>query len=340
MKKILIIRFSSLGDVILTTPLLPNLKARWPDCHITFLTKVQFASVFDNNPHVDSVLVMDSSRQPFFQLAKEIKEHGYDIIVDLQGNWKSWYLRLVAGPPVAIAVDKCTLARRLLVTTKWNSKKLSTSVRERALNCLIPLDVPIIHQETQLFPSQVAKTLNTFSVDSSKTLIGIAPGAKHNTKRWSPEQFGEAANRLGAIPNSLVVILGDKSDQETANQVLPFLHVPYKNLTGWTNLPELTAVMSKLSFLLTNDSGLMHMGEALNIPLVALFGPTVRAFGFAPYRKTSRVVEVVNLSCRPCSLHGDEQCPLKHHKCMVDIDLNAVLYAVSSVFDPTGTAVL
>jgi heptosyltransferase-2 len=106
---------------------------------------------------------------------------------------------------------------------------------------------------------------------------------------------------------------------------MPLLKIPAKDLIGKTTIPELIAILSKLSFLLTNDSGILHMGDALKIPLVALFGPTVRGFGFAPYRPTSKVVEMEGLKCRPCSLHGDDQCPLRHHKCMDDIDLNRVL---------------
>lgn len=124
--------------------------------------------------------------------------------------------------------------------------------------------------------------------------------------------------------------MGSAADRDAAKRVGEKLSVPYKDLTGFTSLKELMAVVSKLSFLLTNDSGIMHIADAFKIPLVAIFGPTVRAFGFAPYRPTSHVVEV-NLKCRPCSLHGTNVCPLGHHNCMNDVDTEAVLFATSEL---------
>lgn len=333
-RKILVIRFSSLGDVVLTTALLPNLKAHWPSAEVTVLTRHENASLFDGNPHVNRVFVFNPAKQSFYDLSREVRREAFDVVFDLQGNMRSAFICLIAAAPRVVIAKKLTWARRRLVLFKRPSPSLDRSVRERVLDCLAPFGIPAPSTETQLYPPKdTLGVLNTFSIDPGKTLIGIAPGAKHNTKRWKPERFAEAANRLGAVANSLILILGDKQDRTVADQVASLVRVPFKNMAGWTSLPEIMAIMSRLSLLLTNDSGLLHMAEALKVPVVAIFGPTVRAFGFAPYRVTSRVVEVTNLPCRPCTLHGSEQCPLGHHKCMEDVDLEAVLYAASS----TGT---
>ena len=334
--KILVIRFSSLGDVVLTTALFPNLRARWPEAEITVLTKPAYANVFDNNPSVDHVRLFDPTRQTFLQLATEIRGEGFDTIIDLHGNMRSWVLRLLASAPVTVAVEKAAIARRMLVYFKRRPRSLARSVRERILDCLVPLEAPVVNQDTQLFPVVTPSLLLAHGIDPDKKLIGIAPGAMHNTKRWSPERFAEAANRLGAFPNAMVVIVGDKSDRAVAERVSKLISAPCKNLVGWTDLKELIAIVSQFSILLTNDSGVMHVAEALKVPLVAIFGPTVRSFGFAPYRATSRVSEVINLGCRPCSLHGDDECPLKHHLCMEDVDVNAVLYAASPLLGQEG----
>ncbi len=331
--KILVVRFSSLGDVVLTTAIFPSLRARWPEADITMLTKPAFADVFDGNPFVDHVQLFDAEKQPFSKLIDELRNERYDVLIDLHGNTKSWWLRLLIGAPLTVVVDKATVARHFTVYFKHAPKSLSRSVRERILDCLKPLNVPVVNQETQLFPRITTEALTALGVDPAKKLIGIAPGARHNTKRWSPERFAEAANRLGAFPDSQVLILGDKSDRPVADQVSSLVKAPCKNLAGWTSLKELIGVVSKLSILITNDSGLLHIGEALKIPVVAIFGPTVRAFGFAPYRSTSRVAEVINLKCRPCTLHGDEKCPLGHHQCMEDVDVNAVLFVASSLLE-------
>ncbi len=332
--KILVIRLSSLGDVVLTTAIFPNLRARWPDAEISVLTKPAFAPVFDNNPHVSYVWVFSPEQQSFGDLINEVKAQKYDVIIDLHGTLRSWMLRLFAGAPLTVAVSKETIARNQLVWFKQKSRSLDRSVRERILDCLKPLDVPLVSSETQLFPRNAEHILSSLRIDPNMRLIGLAPGARYNTKRWPEDQFAEAGNRLGASRNTQILVLGDKNDQPVAERVFMALKVPAKNLAGWTSLPELFAVVSKLSFLLTNDSSLLHIGEALNVPLLAIFGPTVRAFGFAPYRKTSRVAEVINLPCRPCTLHGGDECPLKHHLCMKDVDVNAVLFTASSLLEP------
>ncbi|MCB4756233.1 MAG: lipopolysaccharide heptosyltransferase II [Elusimicrobia bacterium] len=328
--RILVIRFSSLGDVVLTTAIFPNLKAHWPAAEVTVLTRRAYADVFDGNPYVDHVRVFDPREQPFSKLTKEVREEGFDLCIDLQGNVRSFLVRMIGGVARAILVEKSLWARWALVWFKRESPSLRRSVREKILDCLGPLGVGAKFSETQLFPSNTDAVLTSFEVDPSLSLIGLAPGAKHATKRWNPEKFAEAANRLGMASNKTVLILGDKSDRPIADKVAALLKLPFKNLAGWTNLKELIAVVSKLSVLVTNDSGLLHIAEAMKIPLVAVFGPTVPAFGFAPYRDSSHVAELPGLSCRPCTLHGDEICPLKHHRCMEDLMAENVLETLQS----------
>jgi lipopolysaccharide heptosyltransferase II len=335
-RNILVIRFSSLGDVVLTTAILPNLKAKWPGAKVTVATKSHLAAVFDRNPHVDRVMIFDGPSRPFSQLATDVRREHWDIVIDLHANPRSWFLRLVAGGGWTVVVDKASAPRWALLFTKRASEKLKRSVRDRILDTLRVIDVPVVSDETQLFPVDPTPVLNAWGAPTEGALIGIAPGARHATKRWPAAKFAEAANRLGAMPKSTVLILGDRADKAVAAEVASNLTVPHVNLAGKTSLTDLIAVTSRLSFLLTNDSALLHIGEALKIPLVSLWGPTVRAFGFGPYRPTSRVAEVVNLHCRPCTLHGDERCPLGHHKCMEDIDVNAVLYVASDLLESVG----
>lgn len=338
-KKILVIRFSSLGDVVLTTGIYPNIKAQWPDCEISVLTKGAFSALFDGNPCVDHVYYYDPKKQPFSQLTKEIRQEAFDIIIDLHSNIRSWFIRFISGAPITMPIQKMVWERRKLVWFKRTAPALQKSFRERVLECLEHLEVPVTHTETQLFPNRDPRFLDSLSLPESGTLIGMAPGARHKTKQWTPEGFAEVANRFGKKENTMILLLGGKEDQEVARDVSKRLVVPYHDLTGWTSIPELTALMAKLDVLLTNDSGLLHMGEALNIPVVTLFGPTVRGFGFAPYRPTSVVIEVNDLPCRPCTLHGDEKCPVRHHLCMKNIDVEAVYSAMQTLLDKKPTPV-
>jgi len=335
-RNVLVLRFSSLGDVVLTTAILPNIRKRWPNAKIGVATKAAFAPVFDRNPNVDEVLTIDAPGRPFSQLVLDMRRKHWDVVIDLHANLRSWIIRLVAGGTWTVVVDKANGARYALLFTKRVSAKLNRSVRERILDTLKGIDVPLVSEETRLFPADPKPILDAWGAPAGAKLIGIAPGARHATKRWPAIKFAEAANRLGAFPNTTIVILGDRSDKEVAADIASKLVVQHVNLVGKTSLSDLIAVTSRLTFLLTNDSALLHIGEALKIPLLAIFGPTVRPFGFGPYRPSSRVAEVVNLSCRPCTLHGDERCPLGHHKCMEDIDVNAVLYSVSDVIESFG----
>jgi len=323
--KVLVVRFSSFGDVILTTALFPNLKSAWPGCEVTVLTRREYADLFIGNPCVDHILMFDPSRQPFSKLLEEVRTVGFDLCIDLQGNARSYFLRVVGGISRTILVNKSMLARYGLVWFKRVSPALNKTFRERILDCLGPLEIEKKSEETQLFPAHVDGILNSFEIAPGTTLIGLAPGARHATKRWSPEKFAAVGNHLGKKPGSLVLILGDKSDQAQADKVAGLLRVPNKNLVGWTSLREIMAVVSRLSFMVTNDSGLLHMAEALKIPLVTIFGPTVRALGFAPYRESSLLVELPGLDCRPCTLHGGDVCPLQHHRCMEEVSAQMVL---------------
>jgi len=330
-KKILVIRFSSLGDLVLTSVLYPNIKAHWPQCEITLLTKPSYTDLFAGNPHIDHVRLYDPTKQPFTKLAQELRQEQFDVVIDLHGNMRSWCVRLFTAAPITLTVEKLFWARKRLVWFKSFPPSLRRSVKDRILDCLKPLDIPIKTQETKLYPQATHRVLDTFSLPANANLIGIAPGAHHKTKQWPVENFIEAANRLGETPNAHIVIFGNQNDKPVTAQIAKSLRAPCTNLAGWTTPSELISLVSKLKLLLTNDSGLLHIAEALSIPLVAIFGPTVRWFGFAPYRSSSRVVEVTGLPCRPCTLHGDEVCPLRHHKCMKDIDVNAVLLATSMV---------
>ncbi len=334
-KKILVIRLSSLGDVVLTTAIFPSLKARWPLARITVATKAAFAPLFAGNPNVHEVVTFDGDDFPFSTLASRIKSETWDVVIDLHANLRSWYLRLVAGGNWTVVVNKATVARYALLFTKRPMAPLKRSVRERILDCLSDMGVPVVSKDTQLFPSLSPDFFEKHRIPQGRPLIGVAPGARHATKRWSAEKFAEVANRLAEAKSGTVILLGDRSDAAAADDVVRHLKAPHVNLTGKTNLPALIGITSRLSLLITNDSGLLHIGEALKIPLVAVFGPTVRGFGFAPYRDSSRLVEV-NLECRPCTLHGDERCPLGHHRCMTEVGADAVVSAAGEIHAREG----
>lgn len=331
--KILVIRFSSLGDVVLTTVIFPNVKAKWPHAHVTMVTKRAFAPVFDGNPDVDRVIGFDPGRESFGALISGLRKEAFDVVIDLHGNLRSWTVRLLTNGAKTVVVDKAGWARRALVWFKRRSATLDRSVRERHLDVLKALDVSLVSVDTRLYPRDVRAASAAAGLGAGERRIGVAPGARHATKRWPAAHFADAANRLAGESGATVVLVGDKSDEAASREAASALQVPFHDLTGRTSLGELVAIVSTFDLLITNDSGILHVGEALGIPTVALFGPTVRDFGFAPYRPSSRAVEK-DLPCRPCSIHGDARCPLGHHRCMRDLDVDAVVGAAREIAAP------
>ncbi|MDO9069228.1 MAG: glycosyltransferase family 9 protein, partial [Deltaproteobacteria bacterium] len=159
--------------------------------------------------------------------------------------------------------------------------------------------------------------------------IAIAPGAHWHTKRWSAENYSKLISKL-VNRESGIVIVGDKNDRAIAEEIIKASGANAINLCGLLDLAQLIYVLSKAKLLVTNDTGAMHIAEAAETPVVAIFGPTVRQFGFAPWRKESRIIET-ELDCRPCALHGSKKCPKGHFNCMKLITTEQVLTGIDRI---------
>jgi heptosyltransferase-2 len=169
----------------------------------------------------------------------------------------------------------------------------------------------------------------------SERFLTVAPGASRPTKRWPVQGFIAAAGEA-AGPHLTVAVLGDDKDHEVAQRLVHGLSAAGTravDLTGRLSLLGSAAVIERARALLTNDSGLMHVADALDVPLAAVFGPTSRELGFFPSGPNARVIERTGLACRPCTLHGDQSCPRGHHACMLELAPDEVAEAVREVMD-------
>lgn len=325
-KRILVIRLSSLGDVVLTLPALSALKSAWPQAHITFLVKKSFAPVLVGHPHVDEVAEFESLG--VWGWAREIRRRRFDLVVDLHGTFRSRLWSLVSSAGRRVRYDKRAWERRLLVWFKKPSDRLNDGVVERYVESLAPLGVAA----TDMVPRLPVPPRDRLADDLERRLgpgpfIGVAPGALHATKRWFPDRFAQAADRLSRELNLPVVLLGSKSDRGAVEWVLRTLESPAVSVAGQTSVRDLMIVLSKCRVVLTNDSGALHVSAALGVPTVAIFGPTVKPFGFFPKGHWTTVVESEGLDCRPCSLHGAKTCPKGHFRCMNDVSVDRVVNA-------------
>ncbi len=320
--RILVIRLSSLGDVVLTTPVVAALKAAWPHAHVTFLTKGAFAPVFSKNPHVDKVLRFED--KSLWGWVGEIRRSRFDVVIDLHDTLRSRVWTLLSGATTTVRYDKRAAERRRLVWTKKSSPRLAGGVVDRYLETLADLGVPAVDRVPKLHMGSDERLPDPLEERLGPgPFVAIAPGALHATKRWLPDRFAAAADRLAE--GRPVVLLGAPADGRAAEEVLQSLTSPAQSFVGQTSLREMMLILRRCELILTNDSGAMHVAAALGVPTVAIFGPTVKPFGFFPVGARTAVVEVSNLDCRPCSVHGSKKCPLGHFRCMNDVTVDRVV---------------
>jgi heptosyltransferase-2 len=327
--RILAVRFSAIGDVILTTPLLRALRTRHPQAHITVVTKASLAPLLADNPRINDVIGWDPSTS-VRDLAAELKGRAFTHRLDLHGSLRSGQLRRAVGGRWG-RYPKHRLARTVLIRTKRNMYRHPRHVAERYFDAAAALDVTPDGLGAELFVRRDALAeadafLNTHRLGTGRTLIALAPGATHATKRWPERHWLALMPRLTARAD--VVILGSEADTPLAERLAAAGGDGAASAAGQFDLQGSAALIKRARALAGGDTGLMHMATAVGTPVVALFGPTVEAFGFFPYRARATVLERTDLECRPCSATGSARCPLGHHRCLEEIlpdDVEAAL---------------
>jgi lipopolysaccharide heptosyltransferase II len=321
--RILLVRFSSIGDIVLTTPLVRALKRRHADAELIFVTKRAMAPLVADNPHLAQVVALEPG-ESLPHLARRLRAlhptHG----LDLHGSLRSAALRLlVRGRWSGYAKRK--VARATLIATKLDVYGGHVAVAERYFEAARRLDVRPDGGPPEFFlggaaRERVARWLAERGLVDAP-LAALAPGAAHATKRWPIDHWQALAERLRRA-GYRIVVLGGPDDRGAARQLGPL----GESAAGEFTLQETGACLAQAKVLISGDSGVMHMATGVGTPVVALFGPTVEAFGFFPYGGPAKVLEQ-HLSCRPCSAAGTARCPLGHHRCLVDLAPDAVAAA-------------
>jgi heptosyltransferase-2 len=325
--RVLVVRFSSIGDVLLTTPLVRALRRRHAEADLTFVTKRAFAPLVADNPHLTRVVGLEPD-EPLTHLAARLRAlrptHG----LDLHRSLRSAGLRALVRCRWS-GYAKHRVARALLIGLKVDAYGRAAPVAERYFAAARRLDVhpdggpPEFHVGAAA-RERVAQWLAARGLTGAP-LAALAPGAAHATKRWPVGHWSDLAARLRAAGLTAVVV-GGPGDRGLAQQ-LGSGGGGAIGAAGEFSLQETGALLARCRVLVSGDTGVMHMATGVGTPVVALFGPTVAAFGFFPYRAPSTVLERA-LPCRPCSAMGSARCPLGHHRCLTDIAPDAVDQAV------------
>jgi heptosyltransferase-2 len=336
-QRILVIRLSSIGDVILMTPLLRALRRRIPAAQIDVVIKVAHADLLRLHPSINHLFELkpELGSAGLRELGKRLRERHYDVVLDVHKNFRSLFLTRAAQAPLVLRHKKFLFRRWLLVNTKLNLMRNLPPIRQRYIDAAAELGVVDDGAPAEIYWSAAEEKaaeaeLQSRGWNGKMPLVALAPGAGFYTKRWPVENFAEVANALSQR-GFFVVILGGQQDQELAEEIQRGLRNKCASLAGQTSLLVTAAILKKCRGLIANDSGLMHMAEAVGIPLIAIFGSTTRELGFFPQLKSSRVLENKNLRCRPCSHLGKAKCPKGHFLCMRAIMPEQVIDALNDL---------
>jgi heptosyltransferase-2 len=329
---VLVVRFSAIGDILLTTPLLRALRARHPGARISVLTKRQYLPLLTDNPHVDEVFGISRASR-LTEVAAQLRAIRYTHLLDLHGSLRTGALRVLA-PGAWRGYSKRRLARELLIRTKRNIYRDDVPVPERYFEAAADLDVRPDGGPPEFFLNARAEEraltwLAQAGIGQQRPLIAIAPGAAHATKRWPVPNWVSLARKVIGT-GADVVVLGGVDDSALAGELVARVGAHAANSAGALGLQETGAVIKRAAALVSGDTGVMHMATGVGTPVVALFGPTVRQFGFFPYNAHAAVLER-DLLCRPCSAHGNAECPLGHHLCMRQITADNVFTALCRI---------
>jgi len=335
--KVLIIRFSSLGDVVLATSVVESILSSDSSSEIFLLTKEEYASLFQNDPRL-KVLSFQSNIGNIKQIAqlwrtaKVLRQTKFDLVLDLQRNPRSLLLRLLSGSKRVVAYRKGHLQRRSFVRKK-NFEKPYTHAVDRYNVALKEAGIPISTRLPKLFLSQEEERLardflQERGVSLTRPLVGIHFGAKHPAKEWGDEKFAEVTGMLAKEVDLNVLVIPSKEDLSQEK----LFREGGRNIfwTGALSLRELKAVISCCEVLICNDSGVMHVAVGLGVPAVAVFGPTHPCLGFYPLGEDDILLSSYEY-CSPCSLHGEEKCFRDKKYCMENIPVDKVFDATVSI---------
>jgi heptosyltransferase II len=338
--KILIRAVNWVGDAVMTTPAIGAIRERFPRAEITLLANPLVSQLFAPHRWVDRVITFDRNGRHKglagrFRLAAQLRKQAFDAAVILPNSFESALIPWLAGIPIRLG--KASDGRGFMLTGRFRPDPLKPVAHEVVyyLDLVRSFGISGQTQAPQLTvtPGEIhaaALLLAEHGITAGDFVIGVNPGAAFGSaKRWYPERFAEVAGRLAAAWNAKTVIFGGPGETDIADGIERHLSGRCCNLAGTTNLRELMALIQRCNFLVTNDSGPMHIAAALGVPLVAIFGSTDHATT-SPYTDRAVIVRK-DVDCAPCKLR---ECPTDH-RCMTAVTANDVVQASLRLLEKT-----
>lgn len=312
--KFLVIRFSSIGDIVLTTPVVRGLKLQVENAEVHFVTKKKFACLVSSNPYIDKVhFLEDNIARLIQQLAKE----EYDYIIDLHNNFRSNKIKRRLRIQT-FAVNKINWEKFLMVSFKMN-RLPDVHIVDRYLDTVSVFDVENDNKGLDYFIDETtAFKLDALPESFRNGYVAFVIAGTYFTKKMPVQKVIEICQK---VPYP-VILLGGKNEYDEGEQVLSQSKGNVLNFAGKISLNQSASLVSNARVVLTNDTGLMHISAAFKKKILSFWGNTIPEFGMTPYQpeESSQIMEVKDLKCRPCSKLGHQKCPKKHFKCMHEID--------------------
>ncbi len=320
--KILVIRLSSMGDIIYTTPVVRCLKMQLPDAEIHFLTKPLFNYIYEGNPYLDKLLLLQENLN---DTIREIKAEKYDYLIDLHNNLRTSIIKFKTGIPASTLI-KHPVKKWLYLKFRWKLLPQKHIV-EQYLETVKFLGVKNDGLPINYYVKQPYQLPDLLPVSHQNNFVAFIIGATHFTKRMPNEKIIDICKKI----NQPVVLLGGKDVQANGDKIASFTGEKTYNACGKTSLDQSVFILTKARKVIGFDTGLTHIAEAFDIPIASVWGSTVpELVGVWPYQTKRAEVIGIDLHCRPCSKYGLEKCPLGHFKCMNDIPDEKLIDFVNS----------
>lgn len=315
------IRLSSIGDIILTTPVLEALRSRYPDAQIDFLVMDRFKDAMQGVPWIDNLILFPKASYKglhgLIRFGKQLSQTHYDVVIDLHAKIRSIIIARQLKTRV-LRYRKRAWWKSILVPLRLTTYHVDDTIVRNYFRPLSKLDVYYTREKLYFHfePSDLE------AVQITGDFVVLAPGAANQTKKWLPEYFG----RLGHLIQKPVVIVGGKEEFEAFEEIRRIIGSSCKNMAGKLSLKESGALISRAQYVVTNDSGPFHIARGVNSKVFVIFGPTdPKMFTY----DDNTVLLYNDLDCSPCSLHGDEKCPQGHFRCMKELTPEKVFAKIS-----------
>ncbi len=324
--KILIIRLSSIGDVVLTSPVIRCLKNQVENAEIHFATKHKFASILTSNPHIYKVHVLNEN---IADLIKELKKEKFDYVVDLHQNFRSNRIKRSLNC-TSFSVDKLNWQKLLLIKFKIN-RLPNKHIVDRYLETVDSLGVKKDEKGLDYYiPGKDIFSINDLPAPFRNGYVAFVIAGTYYTKKLPVEKVSEICQGI----DYPVILLGGKKEFDDGEKILSQSKGNVLNYAGKISLNQSASLVKDAKVVLTNDTGLMHIAAAFQKKILSFWGNTVPDFGMVPYKpdSVSKHLEVENLKCRPCSKLGYQQCPKKHFRCMNDLKAEDAIEWVNTNF--------